>query len=285
MKYLEYLPPPELAPFIKCYWSLSDFSIVPHGHENQFLTEGGIELVFNLGDPFFVSNIHSTSKKHTDAFAIGAMTKAQWGYTGGKCHLFGVCFLPGGALPFLPVFPLECTDRCIDVGDFEDSELRMLTECLQNELRGVQSRIDIFNRYFCRKLDRPSLEYKLLRRAIQMIRQSHGQIPIEMLAQRLCINRRRLERLFLKMVGISPKRMSRIFRIKNAIGHMMSCSFDGWVDLALSTGYYDQAHFIREFKMVTNLSPSYCKDSGKNLAMLGTIKPTGLERADNVGGY
>jgi hypothetical protein len=48
MKYLKYPARPGLAPFIKCYWSLSDFSLAPGGHQNQFLTEGGMELLFRM---------------------------------------------------------------------------------------------------------------------------------------------------------------------------------------------------------------------------------------------
>jgi AraC-like DNA-binding protein len=260
MKYMEYSPDPGLTPFIKCYWSLSDFSVVPNGHENQFLTEGGMEFVFNLGDPFNVTNGHTVFKNYEGAFVIGSMTKAQWGSTNGKCDLFGVCFLPGGATPFFTLPPLELTDCCVDVENLGDTRLKTLDEYFRNESVSVQARIDILNKFFCQRLDRPSLEYRLLIQSMQMIRQSNGLIPIEMLAQRLGINRRRLERLFSKMVGLSPKKMSRLFRIKNAIGRMASSSFDGWAELAISAGYFDQAHFIREFKMVTGLTPSSCKD-------------------------
>ena len=271
MEYMEYPPHPGLTPFIKCYWSLSDFSVIPSGYENQFLTEGGMELVFNLGDPFSVINGNSVFKNHEGAFAIGSMTKAQRGSTSGKCHLFGVCFLPGGAMPFLSLPPLELTDCCTDVENFEDARLKTLDEYLRNESVSVQARIEILNRFFCQRLDRPSVEYRLLTRSIQMIRQSNGLISIELLAQRLGINRRRLERLFLKMVGIPPKKISRLFRIKNAIGCMASPSFNGWAELAISAGYFDQAHFIREFKMVTGSTPSSYKDFQTDVDLLSIV--------------
>lgn len=256
MKYLEYAPAPGLARFIKCYWSLSDFSVVPDGHRNQFLTEGGIELVFNFGDPFTVINGDSVFENQDIAFAIGPMTKAQCGCTAGKCDLFGVCFLPGGAIPFLPVSPGELADTCIDVRDFWANRLNRIAEGLRDKTGNDCGRINLLNQFFGRMLDCPSTDYNTIAWSMRIIRQSNGQIPIEKLAERMGMNRRRLERLFFRMTGISPKQMSRLLRIKSAIAAIMEPSFDGWAGLAAGAGYYDQAHFIREFKMFTGLTPT-----------------------------
>lgn len=260
MRYLTHPPPAALMSFIKCYWSLTDFSSVPGGHKNLFLTDGGIELVFNLGDPFTVVNHDSQLQNKDGAFGIGTMTKAQLGYTTGICDLFGVCFLPGGAIPFLSSPPVELRDRCFDVEEFWNTKINGLAARLRNTSDGgLQARVDLLNQFFSRWLDRPSSEYQLLFNAMRMIRQSNGRGSIEMLAQRLGISRRRLERLFLKMTGISPKKMSRLLRINHAINHMANLSVNGAAELALSAGFFDQAHFIREFKLFTGLTPSvYC---------------------------
>lgn len=228
MKYLEYAPPSYLAPFIKCYWSLSNTSEVQRENQRQFLSEGGMEIVFNLGGPFTVINGHSVFESHGGAFAIGPMTKAQCGYTAGKFHLFGICFQPGGVTSFLSYPIQELVDHCVDAEDLWGGMVKGLDDCLRGKPYVAQAKLDILNRFFASKIDWQSQEYRLLTLAMQIIRQSHGRLPIEMLAHRLTIGRRRLERIFQKMVGISPKKMSRIFRIKNAINSIIDPSFDGW---------------------------------------------------------
>lgn len=226
MKFRGYLPEPSLKPFIKCFWSLSDSSIVKGGHRNPFLTEGGLELVFNFGDPFTVFNDHSVFKNREGVFAIGAMTRAQWGHTKGKCHLFGVCFQPGGAMSFGAFQPRELADGCINGEDLWGPVVRRLADCLRYKADGVQAKIDILTRFFERQFNFIPAEYRILSQAMRIIRQSNGQIPIEMLALRLKVKRRRLERIFMKMVGISPKKMSNLFRIKNVISAIADPAFE-----------------------------------------------------------
>lgn len=259
MKYLEYPPPPSLATFIKCYWSLSDSSLTRCEIKDQFLTEGGMELVFNLGDSFSVINDQSVFNNHGGAFAIGPMTRAQWGHTEGKCHLFGVCFLPGGYLPCAS-FPAQAlADRCKDAEDLWGAEIKGIAGRLRDKPDDAQAKIDILNRFFQRQIGLPSPDYRILFSSIRMIRQSGGRLPIEILALELKIKRRRLERIFNRMVGISPKKISNLIRIKNAISCMTDPSFDGWAGLANDAGYFDQAHFIREFKTVTGMTPAAYK--------------------------
>lgn len=281
MKYLEYAPSSHLAPFIKCYWSLSNSSGVRREDPKQFLTEGGMELVFNLGDPFTVISGHSVFENHGGAFAIGPMTKSQYGYAGGNCHLFGVCFLPGAATSSLSLPMRELSDRCIDAKDLWGSKVKRLADYFCDRPDDAQSKLDILNRFFESQIDWASPEYQLLSSSMQLIRQSNGRLPIELLAHQLTIRRRRLERIFQKMVGIPPKKMSRLFRIKNAISRILDPSFDGWAGLAIDAGYFDQAHFIRDFKMVTGLTPSSCKDFRIDLAMLSQFKPIEIDNIAN----
>ena len=275
MKYLKYAPPSHLAPYIKCYWSLSNSSEVEGANQKQFLTEGGVEMVFNLGGRFTVINGHSVFENHNRVFAIGPMTKAQCGYADGKCHLFGVCFMPGGVTAFLSSPMRELADCCIDAEALWGSMVKRLDASLHDKPDYIQAKLDILNRFFESQIVWQSPEYKLLSISMQMIRRSSGKIPIAMLARRLTIGQRRLERIFQKMVGISPKKMSRIFRIKNAMSCITEPSFDGWAGLAVDAGYFDQAHFINEFKMVTGSTPASCKD----LAMLGRFEPIEMDNS------
>lgn len=65
-----------------------------------------------------------------------------------------------------------------------------------------------------------------------------------------------LERKFTKLVGVSPKLFSRIIRFNSAIALKMSRPHRNWTDIAHYCGYYDQMHFIKDFKHFSGTTPT-----------------------------
>jgi transcriptional regulator GlxA family with amidase domain len=66
---------------------------------------------------------------------------------------------------------------------------------------------------------------------------------------------RRLERKFLDRVGVSPKRLARVFRLQKAVQLLASGEATGWAEVAAASGYADQAHLTREFAELVGASP------------------------------
>jgi AraC-like DNA-binding protein len=101
--------------------------------------------------------------------------------------------------------------------------------------------------------------------AIQYMMDAHGMVDIETIAQSLTVTRRHLEREFKKIIGLTPKYFSRIIQF-NYIFEAMQRKDNAWVDVALNSGYFDQSHFIRNFKAFTGESPAQYGFDKKNLA-------------------
>ena len=72
----------------------------------------------------------------------------------------------------------------------------------------------------------------------------------------LIFNYKYLERHFLQIVGPTPKRFTRIARFQYVMQTLRYTAFHAWPSIALDCGYYDQAHFIKEFKAFTGATPS-----------------------------
>ena len=89
-------------------------------------------------------------------------------------------------------------------------------------------------------------------KALQSIHQSRGAIRIAELASQLNISQSPLEKRFRKVVGASPKKFASIVRIKNVMAALNKNDQDAAAFLA---GYYDQAHFIKDFKAFTAETP------------------------------
>ncbi|TGL34879.1 AraC family transcriptional regulator [Leptospira koniambonensis] len=94
---------------------------------------------------------------------------------------------------------------------------------------------------------------KFLPEAVLRIKSSLGEIGIKSLAEDLGVSQSSLERGFRSRVGLSPKEYAGLVRFRNIFRFYNSSS--NLTELALEAGYYDQAHFIREFKKKTGFSP------------------------------
>jgi AraC-like DNA-binding protein len=89
--------------------------------------------------------------------------------------------------------------------------------------------------------------------ALQKINTSHGTVRINVLARELNISQDPFEKRFRRMVGTSPKQYSSIVRLKNVIASYRQNK--NLTAAAYDAGYFDQAHFIKDFKSFTGQTP------------------------------
>jgi transcriptional regulator GlxA family with amidase domain len=75
-------------------------------------------------------------------------------------------------------------------------------------------------------------------------------------ADRLYISQRQLERLYKIHVGISPKKYARLLRVEQARIAIKNAPTLSAAEIGNATGFYDQAHFIREFKSIIGMTPN-----------------------------
>jgi len=87
----------------------------------------------------------------------------------------------------------------------------------------------------------------------QELNRANGNDSILMLAQKLGLSKRTLERRFQLHIGTTPKKYARIVRLRNALFQRQTLS--SWADVAYFTGYYDQSHMINDFQELYGLSP------------------------------
>jgi methylphosphotriester-DNA--protein-cysteine methyltransferase len=93
-----------------------------------------------------------------------------------------------------------------------------------------------------------------------------GETAIRSLADDVGITQKRLVRTFEEKVGLKPKTLSRVFRFQTVLKKIERESRVSWSFVAQEAGYYDQAHFIRDFESLSGMSPSrYLVDRGEFL--------------------
>jgi AraC-like DNA-binding protein len=270
MDYQEYKPHIHLAEFIECYWyARSDRP--PFREKESLIPDGTIEMMFNFGDDYF-QVIENDLTKIKGSHVIGIRNRSLSISQPGKQHFFCIRFKLGGTYPFfrLPVDLFAGRFYSLDV--LLGNQLKELEERLYNA-KNNESRICIADQFFLQKLYTGNGDYLFIRKCLPFLVQS---MDIGKTAKDFNTNYKTLERRFRKVVGLSPTELLKINRFNNAVLTMYACRYDNLTSIAYSSGYYDQSHFIREFKQLTGFTP---KDFLKEqFTIVQVIQPALAER-------
>lgn len=253
MIYHTYLPAPALAPYIRCYWTLESEGHPAQTRERIF-PDGCTELVFHCGDLFKKYRQAHTADLQPRSFVHGQLTGFIEIEPTGKTGIFSVRFQPGGLRPFIDVDMNEITGLEVGLRELWNQEGEILEDRMLNA-RNDRQRIAILEAFFIARLTEKKQPDDLIGYCLQAMSASGGSLPMQQLADELNITRRHLERRFVSGVGIPPKLLSRIIRFQHTLQLIESPQFTNLTMAAYDGGFYDQAHFIKDFKAFTGLNP------------------------------
>ena len=233
--YTEILPAARLLRYVECYWFRDDLHGTPR---HRVLPDGCVDILFSTqnGEP-------------TSLAIVGLMTTPQIVDVRAGQAFFGVRFRPGMAAAFLPPAP-QLNDRIEPLENVLGSDARHLSD----QLAGASSPLAM-----ARLMDtvlRP-LQPDTAQNALQELSTDAG--TIEQVASAAGLSTRQLRRLCMERAGVSPKYLRRILRFRKAVQQIAELGIDSsrpnWADFAAMCGYYDQAHFIREFQEFAGHTP------------------------------
>jgi AraC-like DNA-binding protein len=243
----QFLPSPVLQPYIKNFLILES----EHGMVNRILPDTSIVIAFRLrGHVSYADNGTTHTIPQTVISGIRESSRLV-DYAKDTANLL-IIFKEGGAAAFFKA-PLHELGRLSVSLDYliHRSKVTAIEEELAAATNNSQ-RILIAERFLLSELKKTQTD-PLVFEAIQQIRRSNGDIKIKDLLSGLPISRDPFEKRFRKITGTSPKHFSAIVRLKSLIER-----YSGSVsltDAAYSAGYYDQAHFIKDFKAFTGQVP------------------------------
>jgi AraC-like DNA-binding protein len=250
MNYRTYAPAPVLRPFVRALWSLEGDDPAPAA--DRILPDGCMELVFHLGTPFSSWDDDGREAGQPAALLVGQQTHALRVRPSQRAAVVGVRFHPGGAWPFLRVPQHQLCGRLPALADVSpalarDAERLHDARDLGAAVAALASRLAALAVSF----DRPD---RRITACVSAIASSAGAVTVDDLARHCGIGARQLERLFRDTVGLAPRTLGRLARFQAAL---RACEGGAPLSAAgLSAGYADQAHFTREFRRVSGLTPS-----------------------------
>jgi transcriptional regulator GlxA family with amidase domain len=134
--------------------------------------------------------------------------------------------------------------------DGRETEQKVLNATL------TRDRIKIIEKFLIGRLTDAETIDRIIKLTVETILTANGQLHIDEISRQININRRQLERKFSLAIGLSPKQLSRIIRLQTTLKILMNKQFTSLTALAYQGEYYDQAHFIREFKTFYGETPA-----------------------------
>ncbi len=254
MQFQTISPSAPLAPFVKHYWVLEACNkdgII----KERVIPTGNIEIMFHYRKPF--SSILPTGESRTQDRSMISGINHSWFdvNTNGESGAIAITFYPGAAANFFDLPLIELEGKSIHLEDIAKGKTHSTEEQLA-EAATLQERIRIIENFLLKRLcPTPAQDMKLIRQGVGIVKNFKGQIKATELAQKLCTTPKTLERKFALYVGNTPKQFIKIIRFHEAITTITSIKPGQLTQHALENGYYDQAHFIRDFKAYSGYTP------------------------------
>jgi AraC-like DNA-binding protein len=263
MFYQKIKPGPVLQAYVECFyiWEHSTAPLQTLYVESP--PNGYASMVFNYGDVYQVYNSKYSNITVPRAFITGQSTRSYHLHLQGKTGMIGIVFKPAGISSLFKLPMYEFVDERINLEDVIGKPASYLAEQIQ-EANSAAQRIEVLEGFLLSQLSRQKATCDRIDYAANQIIHKQGIIQVSELMEDVFLCQRQFERKFLYKVGVSAKYYARIRRISFLCAMLAARRWQvkDWHDFVHHSGYYDQAHFIKEFSAFTGKSPAiYVKNN------------------------
>lgn len=243
-----------LKPYIYSYWVVKKNKI-NESITQKVLSDGSMGIVINFKNPYIIK-VNNTVYNCDSKFIIDGPTKYPSYLTFEKeFDMIGIRFNPAGAYIFFDEKIESFLDKHEVMKDSTSWQIDELYKNLQAK-KNIEEKIVLIEDFFIKKLDLAKKKNSpWIFNLIDKIIQKKGDIEILDLCKEFNISLKQLERKFKEEVGLSPKVYIRIIRLRNVKNILSSLEVDNLTKTAYENGFFDQAHFTREFKFFMNETP------------------------------
>ena len=251
-----HIPAPPLDSLVRCFWYWEG-APQPHARE-RLLPNGEASIVFNLRDEemrlydaddpsrFVSCGLVGITGARTNCFAIDTATQDR---------VIGIQFRPGGTFPLFHA-PASAIANCS--APLEDL-WRGAAGGIREQLLAspsVDAMFAVLERSLLAHLVRPlDLHPAVAFARVRICRAPHI-ATVSGIVDRIALSQRRFIELFRDQVGLTPKAFCRVRRFQRVLESVHRRSSVDWAQVALDSGYYDQAHFIHDFQGFSGLTPA-----------------------------
>lgn len=251
MNYRIIKPPAELADIVRYFWVFEGNATSAQPFILRTLANGCPELIFHYHGEF---NELLAGKHQDDSFRAGVhgqtdqfrrfIVKDSFG-------IFGVFLFPYALKTVFGIPASAFTNELPALHSILGGQEDGLTERIICA-KGTNERVELISKFLLRRKNIPAR--KEIAFAVRQIIDQCGNVNVSALSEQCFISHRQFERNFKEHTGFSAKTFSRIIRFNSLLGNYKREEIS-LTQVALDFGYYDQSHFIHDFKLFSGYSP------------------------------
>jgi len=237
--FARYHPSPDLEFFVEHYWIVQWDLRGQEPYLQETLPHPSVHVVFGEGGSRIVGVVRGR---------FSVLLKDKSG-------VFGIKFLPGAFYPFLKSPVSRITDRVLAIEEVFDVDAQMLEDAIMSQEEDCRM-IEIAEDFLRRRLPERDENVTEVGRIVDCIMKSPEITRVDDVVDRVGLNKRMVQRLFSQYVGVSPKWVIKRYRLHEAAEQLASGGVADLSRIAVDLGYFDQAHFIKDFKSIVGKSPT-----------------------------
>jgi AraC-like DNA-binding protein len=257
MLYLTHIPGPPLNSFVDLFWFYDGFPARTHKKE-RLMPDGSVELVINLNEDetriYDRENMDKCDRlpgtvlcgPHSSFFVID---------TAEQDSVIGIHFKPGGAFPFFKLPADELLNQHVSLEDLWGPEARVVRERLL-EAPTPEIKFQVLEECLVEQTAKRMERHRAVNQALALFRNIHTAPAMADVSNQIGISSRRFIQLFSNEVGLTPKLFCRVRRFQQVLQTLRTGTKFDWAEIAADCGYYDQAHFIHDFKAFSGINPT-----------------------------
>jgi AraC-like DNA-binding protein len=259
-----HIPAQPLAQFIEAFIY---FERAEHANTvDRFLPNGDTEVLidFNQGPQFIYDNDTLEEKQACHrVWASGVRTRPITIPSGSGATMMVISFKKGMAAPFFPFPMCELANSVVDADLIWGTLLGELRESLLNEKeigrRFMLLESFLLERFASRLKINPCVSF-----AVDEMTHRPDRLSITRMNEKIGYSPKHFNEMFKRNVGITPKAYLRIMRFQKAVSSIDAGKPAEWDMIAQECGFYDQSHFINDFKHFSGFTPEQYSKIHKN---------------------
>lgn len=254
MNYQTFKPHKNLASIVKFYWTL-EVPFDPKNKKQKIVPDGCIEMTFNFGDKIKRYTSENDFIFHPNTMVMGQRTKSYYILPVGNVDTFAICFYPLGFSNFIKTTLENLVDKETPISElFGQVEANELEQQMIQAIN-TQQRINIIENFLLKKLNLKNTINNIVRSTVDALLMSNGTTPINVILKDNISKRRQIERHFKKQIGISPKQLGKAIRLQANLQLLLNKESQTLTGIAYESEYFDQSHFIKDFKELVGVTP------------------------------
>jgi AraC-like DNA-binding protein len=232
------------------------------GPADPIVSDGCVELVYNLADPFEqVTDAGTRIQPLT--MIVGPTYLPTVVRPTGRIDIVGVRLQPWAGATVLGTTMSTLRDRCAPLAEVKPGPLTELAQRLRDEADDQRFPLAATTLLEATR-ERPD---PVVRIAVELIPEYREAPTVRELAKRVGRSVRTMQRVFAEEVGLSPKELLRVVRVQRALALSRVEPPLRWITIAAQAGYHDQPHFVREFRELVGCTPTAFRADPESLAV------------------